>query len=184
VLGVERRRVEVDEVVQQMHSVAETLLSGRPVRFAVEAAHAPGALYTDPQALRAILYNLLDNAAKFTTAGLITLFIVREGSAVRLTVADTGPGIAPEELPHLFQPFRRGADAAGQGGIGLGLALSHQLAQMLGGELSAQSRPGVGSAFTLILHGAVPNGDATTYFRPLADDAPAEPASGDSPPPG
>jgi signal transduction histidine kinase len=179
VLGVERRRIEVDEVVQQVHSVAETLLNGRPVRFVVEATHAPGALHSDPQALRAILYNLLDNAAKFTTTGLITLFIVREGSAVRLTVADTGPGIAPEDLPHLFAPMQRRADAAEQSGIGIGLALSYQLAQMLGGELSVQSRLGVGSAFTLILHGAVPNGDAGSYFRPLADDAPTEVAAND-----
>jgi len=173
-LGMERRRVAIDELVAQLHSVADTLLAGRPVRFAVEARHAPTAVHTDPQALRAILYNLLDNAAKFTPSGLITLFIVQEGSAARLTVADTGPGIPAETVPHLFKPFRRHPDAAGQGGIGLGLALSRQLAEMLGGELSAQSLPGVGSVFTLLLRGAVPNGDASSYFQPLPDDEPAE----------
>jgi signal transduction histidine kinase len=171
---VDRRRVAVDELAAQLRSVADTLLVGRPVRFAVETKDAPAALHTDPQAVRAILINLLDNAAKSTASGLITLSIVREGSAARLTIADTGPGIPPDDLAHLLQPFRFGAGSVAQGGtgLGLGLAVSRQLAELLGGELSAQSQPGVGSAFSLLLRGVVPNGDASTYFRPWPDDTP------------
>jgi signal transduction histidine kinase len=167
-LGVERRRLPIEQLAAEIQHVAATLIADRPVRFSIERSQAPAAIHTDPTALRAILLNLLDNAAKFTTRGHITLFIVREGSAVRLAVADTGAGIAPERQAQLFEPFRRGDDCGS--GIGLGLALAHRLAGLLGGRLTMQSQPTRGSVFTLILPGVVPNGDASTYFRPWGDD--------------
>lgn len=182
-LQPERRRLAIDELAAQLRSVAATLLVGRPVRFAVETEYAPAALHTDPQAVRAILINLLDNAARWTASGVITLSIVREGSAARLSVADSGPGIAPAELAGIFQPARTGA-AAADGGRGLGLALSRQLAEALGGELAALSRPGVGSVFSLLLRGVIPNGDAHGFFRSWPDDAPAEPAASTGASPG
>jgi signal transduction histidine kinase len=173
-MGIERRRVAVDELAAEVQNVAETLLAGRPVRFAIERRLAPTAIHTDPPALRAILYNLLDNAARFTARGQITLFIAREGSAARIAVADTGPGIAPEQLSNVFEPFQRADDAST--GIGLGLALARQLATLLGGQLTVQSQPERGSVFTLLLPGVVPNGDAEAYFRPLPGDAEDEAA--------
>jgi signal transduction histidine kinase len=176
-LGVERRRISVDELAEEVRSVAATLLGERPVRFVVETTFAPAALHTDPQALRAILYNLLDNAAKFTARGQITLFIAREGSAARLAIADTGPGIAAERQPLLFEPFRRGEEV--HAGVGLGLALARRLAALLGGEITVQSQTGRGSVFTLVLPDVVPNGNAQPYFRGWndeAEDAAAAPA--------
>jgi signal transduction histidine kinase len=166
-LGVERRRVPIEELAAEIQHVAETLIADRPVRFSIERGHAPAAIHTDPQVLRAILFNLLDNAAKFTTRGHITLFIAREGSAVRIAVADTGAGIAPERQAQLFQPFNRGDDHGS--GIGLGLALAQRLTGLLGGRLTVQSQPKRGSVFTLLLPGVVPNGDAMPYFRSWGD---------------
>ena len=167
-LTIERRRVGVDELEAQLRALADTLLNGRPVEFAVETAHAPAALYTDLQALRAILTNLIDNAARHTAAGRITFTVAREDGDAFLTVADTGSGIAASDLARLFQPFAGDPSA----GLGLGLALSRELAERLGGELSASSRPGVGSVFTLVLRGVIPNGDVRSYFRSWNDDVP------------
>lgn len=186
-LNVDRRRVVVADLTAEVRSVAETLLAGRPVHFAVDLRQAPVALHSDPQALRAIVYNLLDNAAKFTARGLITFHVVGDGSAVRLAMVDTGVGIAPERLTHLFEPFQRGDQPTG---LGLGLALSRQLAELLGGELRARSVPGAGSTFTLVLRDAIPRGNTAQYFRaweedvvaaPMAEACPRQPRSAGAP---
>lgn len=166
-VGIVRRPVAVDDFVREVGCVAASLLAGCPVRFVIERGRAPSALHTDPEALRAIVLNLIDNAAKSTVCGQISLSIAAEGAGARLAIADTGAGIGADDLPHIFEPFRHGGDAAGQAGIGLGLALSQRLTQLLGGELTVQSQPGVGSVFLLRLPGAVAAGEERGYFRPL-----------------
>ncbi|MEJ5133774.1 response regulator [Stenotrophomonas indicatrix] len=110
----------------------------------------------DVHRIRQILNNLLSNAVKFTESGrvLVRASIIEEdgqGDELQLQVVDSGIGLAPEQLEQLFQPFQQ-ADASiskRYGGSGLGLALCHQLAQVLGGQVSAASTQGVGSVFTL-----------------------------------
>lgn len=104
--------------------------------------------YTDRGKLGRILRNLLSNAVKYTEEGQVELHAAAGDDDLVFTVSDTGPGLAPDELESIFQHFVRGAgDARGVEGTGLGLPLSRELAELLGGELSAESRPGVGSTF-------------------------------------
>jgi heavy metal sensor kinase len=101
-----------------------------------------------------LLDNLLDNAFKYTATGMpITLSLAAEDGQAKLTVEDAGHGIAPEDLPHVFEPFFRSAQARGLGvpGIGLGLAVAQRIAQALGGALRVESEPGHGSRFILQL---------------------------------
>lgn len=105
--------------------------------------------------LRQILFNLVSNALKFTAAGQVTLRIERDmgGDRYRFVVADTGKGIAPEALERIFAPFEQedAQTARRYGGTGLGLAISRRLAEVMGGTLTAESRLGEGSVFTLDL---------------------------------
>ncbi|HEX9108747.1 MAG TPA: ATP-binding protein, partial [Longimicrobiales bacterium] len=105
----------------------------------------------DRQRLKQVLLNLLSNAIKYNReGGRVTLTGEHAGERLRLTVADTGRGIAPERLEHLFTPFERlGADETGIEGTGLGLALSRRLVEAMGGTISVRSTPGAGSAFTI-----------------------------------
>jgi PAS domain S-box-containing protein len=109
----------------------------------------------DPEKLRQVVLNLLSNAAKFTAVGgRITVTCESAGAgAVAVRVADTGVGVAPDQLARVFDPFvqvgRRLASNAE--GVGLGLAISRDLARGMGGDLTAESTPGVGSTFTLTL---------------------------------
>jgi len=111
---------------------------------------------SDVTKVRQILFNLLSNAAKFTSAGTVTVRVQRllvpgAAEAVRFEVHDTGIGITAEQMDRLFQEFVQ-ADlhiSRQYGGTGLGLVLSHRLAQLLGGDLTVTSRPGSGSTFTL-----------------------------------
>ncbi|MCC2639031.1 MAG: response regulator [Moraxellaceae bacterium] len=107
---------------------------------------------TDATYLRRILQNLLSNAVKYTPAGKILLSGQAEGDRLTLEVRDTGPGIAAQDLPHIFEDFYRvEATASGQQGLGLGLGVVSRMARLLGHELSVQSAPGQGSVFSLTL---------------------------------
>jgi len=117
-----------------------------------------GAVHADPIKVRQILVNLLNNAAKFTERGTITLAVTREQAAddtdwVRFCVTDTGIGIPSERIDTLFQPFIQVDDSTTRqyGGSGLGLAISHRLCQMMGGDISVESTLGHGSSFTVLL---------------------------------
>lgn len=115
----------------------------------------PIELCADPRRLQQIAWNLLSNAVKFTPAGgTVRVWIERAAGAVRLCVSDTGPGIAPELRPHLFERFRPG-DASlrrAVGGLGLGLALVRHLAELHGGRVFAESgADGRGALFTVEL---------------------------------
>jgi signal transduction histidine kinase len=114
-------------------------------------------VHADPRRLRQILLNLLGNAVKYNRpGGDVRLWLSAAAPGrVLLTVEDTGPGIAPEDLPRLFQPFTRlGRDQARVPGSGVGLALTRRLAQAMGGDVTVTSVPGVGSRFTASLPAA------------------------------
>lgn len=126
-------------------------------------------MYSDDQKVAQILRNFISNAFKFTETGTITVSAVRESDThVRFSVADTGIGIAPEDLPQLFQDFVQVGSARSRNrrGTGLGLSLCRRFAELLGGRVEAESEPGVGSTFHAILpalppeRGAAPDGAA------------------------
>ncbi len=103
----------------------------------------------DAARMRQVMHNLLGNAIKFTQKGSITLTVVRDpvGGLVRIEVQDSGPGIAPEHLAGVFDAFRQVGDHAGRAleGTGLGLFISRDIAQAMGGDLSLRSAVGVGT---------------------------------------
>jgi signal transduction histidine kinase len=108
----------------------------------------------DPDKVRQVLLNLLGNAVKYTPeGGVVTVECEADARRVRIHVRDTGTGIRPERLPFIFDPFVQGERALNRPdeGVGLGLAISRELAHGMGGELMVASEPGVGSTFTLVL---------------------------------
>ena len=103
----------------------------------------------DAQRLEQIVSNLLGNAVRHTPpGGLVAAAVSAEPDAVRVEVRDTGEGIGPEDLPRVFERFYRGRNDAGQGGSGLGLALTRELVEAMGGTVEAASVLGEGSRFT------------------------------------
>jgi PAS domain S-box-containing protein len=104
----------------------------------------------DEQRLRQIVFNLVSNAVKFTTAGGVVFSVQRTAAgAIRFSVSDTGPGIAEADLAKLFEPFTQvgKTHAASATGTGLGLAISRSLVERMGGQLHVESKPGWGSRF-------------------------------------
>lgn len=114
------------------------------------AASVPQYVKTDADKLRQVLINLLDNAIEFTVAGSVTLTVHPDSDNKHLlfAVADTGLGIAPDELETLFEPFRRTERWSMLSGTGLSLPITRQFVQLMGGDITVNSRGGMGTTFT------------------------------------
>ncbi len=110
-------------------------------------------LYTDPGKLKVIIKNLVSNAVKFTTEGGVTITAMAQRGGVELMVIDTGIGIPEEAQAVIFEPFRQveGADTRAYSGSGLGLYIVKRLLDMLGGQITVESRVGWGSTFRVWL---------------------------------
>lgn len=159
------------------------------------ASSVPASVRGDPMRLRQVLNNLISNAMKFTAEGAITLRLrawVEDtgGHAVLIEVSDTGPGMTQAQMARLFTPFDQTVDgvSARHGGTGLGLAISRDLAELMGGRLTARSSVGHGASFTLALRlepgevaGAVVPGldqeSRDAMARALSGPAPQRPSS-------
>ena len=109
-------------------------------------------VHADPDALGQLLLILVENALKYTPAGgRVALALRLDGAEARLSVADTGPGIDPVDLPHIFERFYRAEAARATSGSGLGLAIARWLAEQQGGRIDVASTSGQGSVFTVVL---------------------------------
>ena len=113
-----------------------------------------GPVNGDPDRLRQVVWNLLSNAIKFTPkGGRVQVRLARAGSRVEIVVADTGPGIPADLLPHIFERFRQGDSTStrAHGGLGLGLSLVRHIVELHGGTVRAETAPGSGATFVVEL---------------------------------
>ncbi len=139
----------VEAAVQQ----AEPVAARKGVALACVLPPEPVRLPHDPPRIGQVLANLVGNAVKFTPAGgSVTITLVATLTGARISVADTGPGIPAEDLPHLFERFWRGTGTKERGsGSGLGLSIVRSIVEMHGGRVEVRSTPGAGSTFTVDL---------------------------------
>jgi len=152
---VEVNPVEIEplRVLESCVRTIEPLIKGDAVRLIKECDDALPRMYVDEEKMRQIVINLLSNAAKFTDRGSVRLRARVSGDAVVIAVADTGIGIAPDQLDAIFEEFAQAGAAStqGYGGTGLGLTIARRLARLMGGEIVAESVLDSGSIFTLTL---------------------------------
>jgi signal transduction histidine kinase len=158
--------IELAEVVRDVEALITPQLAAKRQTFdrdGCSSSEPPNSLRlrADGDKVRQILLNLLANAVKFTaTGGRVSVACEADAGAgvVRVRVSDNGRGIPASQLERIFEPFvqvdrQRTQDS--QQGVGLGLAISRDLARLMGGELTGESEPGQGSTFTLVLPAAV-----------------------------
>jgi signal transduction histidine kinase/CheY-like chemotaxis protein/purine-cytosine permease-like protein len=141
------------DCVHEMAALFELQAAGKGLAFRFEPkGDLPELVRADEKRVRQILINLLGNAIKFTSTGQVTLRVRHAREMAWMEVEDTGPGVSPEELEQIFEPFARGG-SAGQSapGAGLGLTIAKMLTDLMGGEMKAQSTPGQGSVFRIKL---------------------------------
>jgi signal transduction histidine kinase/DNA-binding response OmpR family regulator len=177
---VEAGRLDLrPEPVATRSAVAEVIEGVRPLaerkHIAIGAPATDAVVLADPGRLRQILYNLLSNAIKYTPdGGRVWLAVDDADDAVRITVADTGVGIAPADFEAIFDEFRQVGDRAGrEGGTGLGLALTRRLVEAHGGRVELESEIDRGSRFTVTL----PASAAPVRAAPVAASASLRPSA-------
>ncbi|WMJ68984.1 response regulator [Stenotrophomonas sp. 24(2023)] len=181
--------VVVDSVLQRLRDTFEPMARQKGLVLQIHAdALAPTQLVVDNQRLQQILKNLLANALKFTEHGKVSLQVRAAGAGrVRFEVADTGIGIARDQLQLIFEAFRQadGSTRRRYGGTGLGLSISRDLAARMGGGINVDSEPGRGSCFILELplEGAPVQQDGAPSPSPVAAAAPVVQAAVASAPP-
>lgn len=153
-LPLNLQSLDVSEVIRRAVANFEIAADAQNVRVKTEEVEHLPIVRADPDRVAQILRNLLTNALRHTPAGgMITVGAGREGEFVRVWVSDTGEGIAPEDLPHVFERFYR-ADktrARTSGGAGLGLAIAKALVEAMGGTIGVTSQHGHGSTFWFTL---------------------------------
>ncbi len=151
-LTLDVKPMHFKDCVQQIVGMFELQAAGKGIEF----AHAyggviPEVVRADEKRLRQILINVLGNAVKFTSRGRVEFRLSYAREMALFEIEDTGPGIAPEELDTIFEPFARGAMAGPAIGTGLGLTISKMLTDLMGGEMTVSSKPGIGTLFRIRL---------------------------------
>jgi len=153
--------LELRQQNMDLRQVAGAVVAGfqpsaaeRGIVLSLQAPNELPPVFADPERVGQALRNLIDNALRYTPpGGRVGVSLTAEGDQVAIAVADTGGGIAPEDLPHVFDRFYRAdrSRSRATGGSGVGLAIVKQLVEAQGGGVSAQSEPGRGSTFAFSL---------------------------------
>ncbi len=193
-LEMEHIPVRVVDLAAEVQSLMHVRADAKGLRLRVTGTGPlPEVIRSDPVRLKQILVNLMGNAIKFTETGSVQLSLSfvpanRHGAGqpaapqLRFDVTDTGVGMRPEEMARLFQPFTQVDSSVTRqfGGTGLGLTISRRLAHMLGGDITVQSEPGVGSTFTVTVATGplddvtmLDDPEASLHVRPADDRLPA-----------
>ena len=154
-LQLSMKRVELSAMIYAAADVIRPAADAKGVRLVLDLDPNVGAIIGDADRLQQIVWNLLSNAVRFTPArGRVTILAERSDSTVRIKVQDTGAGIPPEHLPHIFERFRQvdSTTTRAHGGLGLGLAIVRHLTEGHGGTVAASSDgANLGTTFTITL---------------------------------
>ena len=174
--------VSMQRLTEDVRQLFQPVADDRGLAFEIELDAGADLMETDRQRLEQILKNLLSNAFKFTEIGGVKLGIsAQPGDRIAFAVSDTGIGISPEQQTGIFEAFQQadGTISRRYGGTGLGLSISRELARLLGGRITLESRVGEGSVFTLTL----PRAYDAAQVAPRETPAPAPHVSPPSEPP-
>jgi signal transduction histidine kinase len=146
------KEVNVAEIVKDVVERARQDPGAEKVTLQSVVAHSPGTIRADPSSLDELVGNLVDNAVRYTPAGgTVTVEVDSTEDGAAVTVRDTGPGISPEDLEHIFEPFYRGQAQKNIPGTGLGLPIVKRIAERHGGRVEVETTLGGGSTFRVFL---------------------------------
>jgi PAS domain S-box-containing protein len=167
-LQLEIGPVDLVAVIESAIEAVQGLADAKSIGLKAVLDPSAGSVAGDPGRLQQVVWNLLANAIKFTPSrGRIDLRLERAGSHARLTVRDTGQGISPELLPHIFDRFRQDERARHHGGLGLGLAIVRHIVELHDGRVRAES-DGEGRGATFVVELPLPADDVRSTPTPAA----------------
>ena len=158
-LALERETFDLRELASDVLQKFQLQADGCSVRLRLTIDGSAARVDADLGLVERVLENLVGNALRHTPGGgEVVVHLAAGDGGVRVDVRDTGSGIAPEDLPHVFERHWRGGHARRDDGAGLGLAIARRIVELHGGSLAVESSPGCGTCFTFVL--------ATAAIRP------------------
>jgi signal transduction histidine kinase len=163
---IECSAVDITDIIRDVVRTMEPLIQERGLAVTLDLAPHVPLVYGQRERLAQVLRNLLANAIKFTSQGSIVIRTVHAGQRVRFSVIDSGVGIALEEQQAIFEEFKQLSPHGRSLGTGLGLPISRRLMELMGGTLTVESTPGVGSIFTGDVPSAQEQLQMKTYGAP------------------
>jgi signal transduction histidine kinase len=163
-IGRERVRWEsmsINHTLTDAAALVQPMAADKKLRFVVELLDEDQAIQTDGTKLRQMLVNLLSNGIKFTDNGEVRVGCTVDNGTLEIRIADTGVGIAAENIEDVFEPFWQAEQTATRktGGTGLGLSVTRKLARLVGGDVTVASKMGAGTTFLLTLPMKAPTGE-------------------------
>ncbi len=165
-LSVEQGDVDLHDIVERVCSVVAGEVSSRGIALTAQLRDVPDRVRGDGMRIEQVLLNLVGNAVKFTERGSVDVDVApdEDGTAIVFAVRDTGIGMTPEQVSHIFHTFEQADSSTTRrfGGTGLGLAISKRLVEAMGGTIHVTSEPGHGSEFRVVLPVIVPDGPHAT----------------------
>jgi len=173
--------VSLEEVLSECQAMMETQAQQRGIQMTFPCFEQPSFVWADRTRLKQIVINLLSNAIKYNQAQgkVVVDCAVIDSERIRISVKDTGAGLVPEKLAQLFQPFNRlGQEAGGVAGTGIGLVVTKQLVELMGGRIGVESTVGVGSEFWVELRATAAPELKVGSRRLAAPSQPEQPISG------
>ncbi|GGD67333.1 ATP-binding response regulator [Croceicoccus mobilis] len=173
-MRLSRDTIRLPALLQQIADMFEPEARAKGLEFRLDRPERlPEFVRGDLKRLRQVLINLVANAVKFTDTGHVTLKLRYRSEMAIFEIADSGIGIAPDQLEHIFDPFARTVEGKGGDriGVGLGLSITQALVRIMGGEIEVSSEPGEGTVFTVRMMLSQP-------MTPPADATPAEVVTG------
>ena len=176
-VGRERVRWEsmsINHTITDAAAIVQPMAADKKLRFVVELLEEDQAIQTDGTKLRQMLVNLLSNGIKFTDEGEVRVRCAINNENLEVQIADTGVGIAAENIEDVFEPFWQAEQTATRktGGTGLGLSVTRRLARLLGGDVTVVSRMGAGTTFLLTLPTKAPAGETVRRHTPTTPTHP------------
>jgi signal transduction histidine kinase len=151
-LAIDAKPMVINEVVREAVTAHEAPARDKALTLTYDAGHDVMRADADRARLTQLFHNLIGNAVKFCKAGdRITVVSRTRGSHAHIEISDTGPGIAPEDLPHIFDPYYSASRKHQKTGTGLGLYIGKGIVEAHGGQIRCGSEPGVGTTFNITL---------------------------------
>ncbi|MGB9660925.1 MAG: sensor histidine kinase [Moorellaceae bacterium] len=153
-LNMHFREVSLEELLERVTTTFAAEAAARDIEFRVQIDRPLPPAKLDPDRITQVLLNLLSNALRYTpSGGTVSLTVKKEKDGLHFQISDTGPGIAPEDLPYIFERFYRSRVSPSQadGGTGLGLAIAREIVAAHGGRIWAESESGAGSTFHFVI---------------------------------
>ncbi len=171
-LTLHRTEADLKEIVESSVTVVRPWLDKKGLALRMALQDDLPLIPCDRVRIRQVVLNLLSNAARFTEKGSVSVEVIRRDGHALIKVADTGPGIPPEDLPRIFEPFAQGSadPLRTKGGSGLGLSISKQFVELHGGRIWVESQVGVGTVFFVELPLSDPEGPIAPPGRWIKED--------------